>query len=150
MHHVSLIHSFHNTSNHLFVCCAIVFMILCRLSRAIRSHQRLNFNFRLPPSRLMAATTNGDLNNTAAARASVGIIADPAYRHVSFAIPPGEDDELVRQTYRPFLLDNTHSEQDWIARLELNTALSMVDSQILKGGAERLKVLVLYGSMRSR
>lgn len=98
----------------------------------------------------MGTTTNGDLNNTTAARVLAKITTDPIYRDVSFAIPASEDDALVRQTYRPFLLDNAHSEQDWIARLELSTALKMVDSQILKSGGERLKVLVLHGSMRKR
>ncbi|KAH8706900.1 flavoprotein-like protein [Phaeosphaeriaceae sp. PMI808] len=99
---------------------------------------------------MMGTTTNGDLNNTTAARVLAEITTDPIYRHVSFAIPASEDDALVRQTYRSFLLDSAHSEQDWIARLELSTALKMVDSQILKSGGERLKVLVLHGSMRKR
>ena len=99
---------------------------------------------------MMSTTTNGDLNNTAAARVQAKITTDPAYRNVSFAIPASQDDASVRRDYRPFLLDNAHSEQDWIARLELSTVLSLVDSQILKSGGERLKVLVLYGSMRKR
>ncbi|KAJ4358695.1 uncharacterized protein N0V89_003279 [Didymosphaeria variabile] len=94
--------------------------------------------------------TNGDLNNTAAARALAEVRNDSAYRDVSFAIPAAEDDALVRQKYRPFLLDSAQSEQDWIAQLELNTALEMVDSQILRSGGERLRVLVLHGSMRKR
>ncbi|KAF1975184.1 arsenate resistance ArsH [Bimuria novae-zelandiae CBS 107.79] len=98
---------------------------------------------------MMGITTNGDLNNTAAARVVAEITTNPAYRDVSLAIPASEDDALLRQTYRPFLLDAAYSEQDWIARLELSTALSMVDSQIMKSGGERLKVLVLHGSMRT-
>jgi arsenic resistance protein ArsH len=93
---------------------------------------------------------NGDLNNTAAARALAEVTADAAYRDVSFAIPASEDDVHVRKTYRPFLLDSAHAEQDWVARLELSTALKMVESQILKSGGERLRILVLHGSMRKR
>ncbi|KAF2438289.1 arsenate resistance ArsH [Karstenula rhodostoma CBS 690.94] len=98
----------------------------------------------------MGTVSNGDLNNTAAARAQAEIASDAAYREVSFAIPASEDDALVRKTYRPFLLDGAHSEQDWVSRLELSTALNMVASQILKSGGDRLKILVLYGSMRKR
>lgn len=94
--------------------------------------------------------TNGDLNNTAAARGSTEIAIDPAYRNVLFAIPASEDEPGVRETYRPFLLDSVHSEQDWVAQLELSTVLRMVETQILKTGGDRLKVLVLYGSMRKR
>ena len=125
-------------------------MILSRLLRPTRASLTLRSHLNPPPSRLMASTTNGDLNNTGAARISARISADPMYRHASFAISPSEDDALVRQTYRPFLLEDVHSNQDWIAGLELSTALAMVDSQVLKSGAERVKVLVLYGSMRNR
>ena len=101
-------------------------------------------------SRMMNTTMNGDLNNTAAARTLVDIAVDQSYRKASFAIPASEDDALVREKYRPFLLGSDHSERDWIAQLELSTVLKMVESQILKTGGERLKVLVLYGSMRKR
>lgn len=99
---------------------------------------------------MMGTVVNGDLNNTAAARAQAEIAADEAYRNTSFAIPVSEDDALLRKTYRPFLLDAAHSERDWIAELELSTALKMVDAQIFKSGGDRLKILVLHGSMRKR
>lgn len=98
----------------------------------------------------MSTATNGDLNNTAAERARAEIATDPAYHSISLAIPAYEDEAQLRKTYRPFLLDDAHSDQDWVARLELSTTLKMVDSQILKNGGERLRVLVLYGSMRER
>jgi arsenic resistance protein ArsH len=101
-------------------------------------------------SRIMSTFTNGDLNNTAAERVRSEITADPAYRDCSFAIPSTQDESHVRNTYRPFLLDQANSDQDWIARLELSTVLKMVDVQILKTGSERLRVLVLHGSMRKR
>jgi arsenic resistance protein ArsH len=47
-------------------------------------------------------------------------------------------------------LDETISNNDWIAKLELSTALKMVEEEILAKGQDRLRVLVLYGSMRSR
>lgn len=93
---------------------------------------------------------NGDLNNTAAERARKELVVDSTYSKVSFAIPPSQDDPDVRKRYRPFLLDEKISKSDWVSQLELSTALKMVESQILSGGQDRLKVLVLHGSMRNR
>lgn len=98
----------------------------------------------------MSTATNGDLNNTAAERARTEIATDPAYHRTSLAIPACDDEASIRETYRTFLLDNAHSDQDWVARLELSTTLKMVDLQIIRTGGDRLKVLVLYGSMRER
>ncbi|KAL5376039.1 hypothetical protein DPSP01_010770 [Paraphaeosphaeria sporulosa] len=125
-------------------------MILCRSLRRTGVSNTFNFITYRPIRRMMGTVTNGDLNNTAAERARAEIAVDAAYRNVSFAIPASEDDEFVRKTYRPFLLDEAHAKQDWIAKLELSTALKMVNSQILKSGGDRLKILVLYGSMRKR
>jgi arsenic resistance protein ArsH len=93
---------------------------------------------------------NGDLNNTAAERARAEITADPAYRTLSLAIPASEDEESVRRSYRPFLFDEASQDQDWVAQLELSTVLKLVDLQIIRNGGDRLKVLVLHGSMRKR
>jgi len=93
---------------------------------------------------------NSDLNNTAAERTRAEIHIDPQYRQSSFAISAHEDDASIRQAYRPFLLDAKHADDDWIARLELSTALKMVAEQVMKSGGNRIKVLVLYGSMRER
>lgn len=98
----------------------------------------------------MAVGTNGDLNNTAAARSRVDVTADAAFRHMSLAILPSQDDATVRSDYRPFLLDDGLAGSDWISQLELSTALKMVDTHISQAGGERLRVLVLYGSMRTR
>jgi arsenic resistance protein ArsH len=93
---------------------------------------------------------NGDLNNTAAERARAEITADPAYRNLSLAILASEDEEGVRRSYRPFLLDEASQDQDWVAQLELSTVLKMVDLQVIRNGGDRLKVLILHGSMRKR
>jgi arsenic resistance protein ArsH len=98
----------------------------------------------------MAAQANGDLNNTAAERARIELAVDPAYSDRSWAISAAEDDPVVRESYRPFLLDDEVTRNDWVAKLELSTALKMVDAQVLGGGEDRLKVLVLYGSLRQR
>lgn len=97
-----------------------------------------------------APVVNGDINNTSAERARVALAVDPSYANVSFAIPASEDEPEIRAKYRPFLLDDVHAEQDWIAKLELSTVLKMVEQQVIKAEGERLKVLVLYGSLRAR
>ena len=96
------------------------------------------------------ATTNGDLNNTSAERARAELAVDPAYDGISFAIPSSEDDPDIRKSYRPFLQDGEEVKDDWVAQLELSTALKMVETQILKRGDDRLRVVVLHGSMRQR
>ena len=93
---------------------------------------------------------NCDLNNTVAARVQVHIEGDQSYTNRSFAVPSTEDDATLRREYRPFLLDAAVENSDWVAGLELNSALQMVDAEILSKGQERLKVLVLYGSLRER
>jgi arsenic resistance protein ArsH len=93
---------------------------------------------------------NGDLNNTGAMRAQREIETDSTYHGRSFAIPSSQDVSSIQEQYRPFLLDDATTDSDWIAKLELNTALKLVDTEILKKGKERLKVLVLYGSLRER
>jgi arsenic resistance protein ArsH len=96
------------------------------------------------------ATVNGDLNNTSAERARIEITLDSAYDGLSLTIPSSEDDPDVRRIYRPFILEGEHAKEDWVAQLELNTVLKMVDTQVLKRGDERLRVVVLHGSMRQR
>jgi len=92
----------------------------------------------------------GDLNNTAAARELVRLDVDPAYHLRSFEIGSSEDDAEIRKQYRPFLLDEEISRSDWVAKLELSTVLKLVEAEIVAKKADRLKVLVLYGSLRSR
>jgi hypothetical protein len=113
--------------------------------RAVYTSSR-HFSVKRP----MSVRMSGDLNNTDAARAQREIETDLSYRSRSFAIPASQDDAVLRQSYRPYLLDDTTTASDWIAQLELSTALKMVDTQILNGGQERLRVLILYGSLRQR
>ena len=92
----------------------------------------------------------GDLNNTEAAREYLQSVADPAYQFRSFAIHPCDDDPAVRKRYRSFLLDDAISDLDWVAKLELATAAKMVETELLSQGKDRLRILVLYGSLRTR
>lgn len=96
------------------------------------------------------ANMTGDLNNTSAARPAVEIAPDQAYTGASLAIPPENDDADIRARYRTFLLPDAHAEDDWVATLELSTALSMVQTQVLSQNADRLRILIITGSLRSR
>ncbi|RYP65060.1 hypothetical protein DL771_008481 [Monosporascus sp. 5C6A] len=82
--------------------------------------------------------------------ALVNVAPDPAYHQRSFAIPVEEDDAEIRQLYRPFILSEPFTADDWVGKLELSTALQMVENDIISRKQNRLRILVLYGSMRSR
>jgi arsenical resistance protein ArsH len=64
------------------------------------------------------------------------------------AISEADDDAKIRAKYRPFLLEPEVEATDWISELELETVISMVENHI--ANKSRLKVLVLYGSLRKR
>lgn len=102
------------------------------------------------PSLIRVRPAMGDLNNKEALREHLPPVADPDYRLRSFAIDPHDDDPLVRKHYRPFLLHDEVSAADWIAKLELATVAKVVETEILSPGKDRLRILVLYGSLRSR
>ncbi|KFY45042.1 hypothetical protein V494_01171 [Pseudogymnoascus sp. VKM F-4513 (FW-928)] len=92
---------------------------------------------------------DGDLNNTSAAREVTRIDVDPAYSYRSLALSETEDDETIRKVYRPFLLSPEITSRDWVSKLELSTVVKLAEDDFKKTG-ERLKVLVLYGSLRKR
>ncbi|KJX98416.1 arsenic resistance protein ArsH [Zymoseptoria brevis] len=101
----------------------------------------------------MATTTNanhGDLNNTEVLRKTVALPPDPAYARTTLAIPEDKDDQSIRNQYRSFLLPHDVAANDWVSKLELSTALKMAEADRERTGGDRLKVMVLYGSMRSR
>ncbi|CZS99319.1 related to arsenic resistance protein ArsH [Rhynchosporium agropyri] len=94
-------------------------------------------------------TINGELNDTSALRQVEHIEVDPAFSFRSLAIREEQDDASVRKNYRPFLLDHEVTANDWISKLELSTVTRLAEADLGATG-ERLKVLVLYGSLRSR
>ncbi|KAI9892621.1 MAG: hypothetical protein M1814_001314 [Vezdaea aestivalis] len=65
------------------------------------------------------------------------------------AISKAMDDPDIRAKYRPFLLAPEVEATDWIAQLKLETAVAMNEEYISRTKS-RLKVLVLYGSLRKR
>jgi arsenic resistance protein ArsH len=96
------------------------------------------------------AKVNGDLNNTEVLRATKQILPDLAYALRTLAISEREDDASIREKFRPFLQHHDVDAQDWVSKLELSTALKMAEADMKQNGGDRLKILVLYGSMRSR
>lgn len=94
-------------------------------------------------------TSRGDLNNVSAMRATEPPQRDPAFAYRSLAIEAEEDDPDVRRMYRPFLLSDEVQQTDWVSQLELATATKMAYEDLQKTGS-RLRVLVLYGSLRKR
>lgn len=76
---------------------------------------------------------------------------DLAYAYQSLAIPTSEDNSDIRLKYRPFLLPEggKAEDEDWVKGLELATVVEMAKNDLETTG-ERIKVLVLYGSLRAR
>lgn len=95
----------------------------------------------------MTESAPGDLNNTTSMRKVEKLIAKPEFAHRSLAMSSKADDKSAK--YRPFLLDDAISENDWVSKLELATVTEMAQRDIAING-QRLRVLVLYGSLRSR
>lgn len=100
-------------------------------------------------NRTAVATSREDLNNVLAMRNTRELPIDYNYVHRSLAICQEEDDSKLQSKYRPFLLDAATTESDWISQLELSTVTKMAEEN-LKITGERVKVLVLTGSLRKR
>lgn len=101
----------------------------------------------------MAAGDNrvhGDLNNTEVMRETNFLVPDPTYAGKTLAIPESEDDAEIRSKYRPFLTSPEVANSDWISQSELSTVMKMSEADLAKTGGNRLKILVLYGSLRER
>jgi len=107
--------------------------------------------FRLRQYSIMSGNrVHGDLNNTEVMRETNFLVPDPAYDGRTLAISEEEDDAEIRSKYRPFLTSPEVTSSDWISKSELSTALKMSEADMAKTGGNRLKILVLYGSLRER
>ncbi|PPJ57823.1 hypothetical protein CBER1_00011 [Cercospora berteroae] len=93
---------------------------------------------------------NGDFNNTEVLRQTTVPPPDPAYAQRTLAMSTEEDDPTIREKYRPFLLRDDLTRSDWISKLELSTALKLVEADLAQNQGQRLRVLVLIGSLRTR
>lgn len=98
---------------------------------------------------LTSPHTNGDLNNISSMRAVEKPTRNPAFAFRSLAIQEHEDDADIRAKYRPFLLSDEIQRTDWVSRLELATVTELAYNN-LKHTGSRLKILILYGSLRKR
>lgn len=91
--------------------------------------------------------------NTTATRMSYSTAATRQPRTLAqcsrLAISSIADDADIRAKYRPFLLNPDVEATDWISELELETAIAMAEENLSRTNT-RLKVLVLYGSLRQR
>jgi len=96
------------------------------------------------------ASSNGDLDDLSALRPVAEIAVDATNMRQSLAIQESADDPEVRRQYRPFLLPEEIVLSDWIANLEMSTAMKMASEEMYRVNGGRLKVLVLYGSLRER
>lgn len=92
---------------------------------------------------------NGDLNNTFAMRFVEPPVRNSEFAFKSLAPSASEDDLAIRTKYRSFLLSEEVMRSDWISKLELATATEITYHDLIKTGS-RLKVLILYGSLRQR
>lgn len=113
-----------------------------------RAFSKTRTSYKMPAATTTPAVS-GDLNNTSAMRLQVELEPDAAYFNHSLEITASEDDPEIRSKYRPFLLDTESTKNDWISKLELSTAMKMAEDDLKRTGS-RLKILMLYGSMRSR
>lgn len=64
-------------------------------------------------------------------------------------ISEDQDDPAIRARYRPFLRHYPDGPKDWIDGLELDRVTRIAQTDLEKTGS-RIKVLVLYGSLRKR
>ncbi|KAH0349673.1 arsenate resistance ArsH, partial [Aureobasidium melanogenum] len=92
----------------------------------------------------------GDLNNTEVMRETNHLEPDPTYAGKTLAIAEQDDDADVRNKYRPFISSDEVTNSDWISQSELSTALKMSEKDMHDTDGDRIKILVLYGSMRER
>lgn len=90
------------------------------------------------------ATPNGKTQPLVSA---INCIVPETLPYRTLAIPSSEDDTELRLKYRPFL--EFDSSPDWVNDLELTSVLDMAGKDLMATNS-RLKVLVLYGSLRRR
>ena len=103
-----------------------------------------------PSSRPSApSSATGDLNNQSALRATSSPLVDQGYAYKSLAISQKEDDPRIRRAYRPFVLSDIVTCEDWISKVELSTVTKMAEEDLKRTG-QRIKILVLTGSLRKR
>ena len=100
--------------------------------------------------RMAASSTARDgLMTSDAAQFDAGSVPPRLDSSRTLSISESNDDATIRATYRPFLLPHGTNGPDWIDDLELD-AVSRMSSEDYQRTGQRLKVLVLFGSLRPR
>lgn len=130
-------------------------MSLCTLrstvSQRLYQHCRLSFKVVQKNNNIQCRSFNNmtvaNYNGLAAKLQSSAQVFDAKSE---LQIPETHDDASTRHKYRPFLLDERVAKNDWISKLELDTVEDMVQSDLAATGGDRIRVLVLFGSLRSR
>lgn len=118
--------------------------------RTILISQRILYSSHRQLSIMSNKPVHGDLNNTEVMRETNLLVPDPAYDRKSLAIREQDDDAEIRARYRPFITGPEVTSSDWIAKSELSTALKVSEADMKITGGNRVKILVLYGSLRER
>lgn len=131
-----------------------LFIFLRPLERFTKLSGALQFSmWRQSTNGYADAATNGDLN-VDHSKPEVSTISFKNSKPESttdcrtLAIPQSEDNPEVRRRYRPFILDE-EAGNDWVNALGLDAVMDMADRDLLET-KQRLKMLVLYGSLRRR
>ncbi|KAK2754292.1 hypothetical protein FQN54_007172 [Arachnomyces sp. PD_36] len=101
---------------------------------------------------IATAAMNGHTSSPFQAKvnASISSSFSPGSSPRSLSIPESEDDSEIREKYRPFILSTEKPEDDWVNDLELDSVMNLMENQLRSPDGARLKVLVLYGSLRRR
>lgn len=87
--------------------------------------------------------------HTSTGMANAHVVSPAKSDHQTLAVAEEDDDPHVRSKYRPFLLDDETTATDWVSQLELETVEKLVKQDLHQTGT-RLKILVLFGSLRRR
>ena len=72
-------------------------------------------------------------------------------QHTRIPFSPSQNTTMIRRLERNTVdgLDGKTIDSDWVSELELDTAMEMATRDLERTG-ERLKVMVLFGSLRRR
>ena len=105
---------------------------------------------RLPPRAFLKIPRTMTIDSSVSSVASASLSTSSPANHFPLAISRPEDDASIRERYRPFLLSDEVMANDWISRLELDAVEQIVAKELDGSRDGRLKILVLYGSLRKR
>lgn len=120
---------------------------LCRpLRRELDAGLSLSFSLSHHSMLRSALTVNRTLSSTLKYNSRPIMTQSPALPISSPAALDALASGEVESRYRPFLLtEQQKQEEDWVAALELETVAAMASAS-----ERKLKILVLYGSLRER